>query len=384
MVTRSRVAALSVRDTVVRRPAGPEDVPAGPWAVTPTWLTGVLCREGDPVVSAVHYRHLSSGTSDRGFLDVRYDGVPSARLPNSIFIKSAFSYRTRLQSGITGGLEGEARYYARIQPTVPVLSPRGLFGRTDRRSGRAVVLMEDIARSRSATFGDAVRRPLDRSHADALVDTLATLHGSLWESDRFTGDLRWVPTSSKVQQRLDALVDFPSRVLAGLRRAVDIVPSVLVDHGPDLHQRLLQALHSDEGGPTTLLHADVHADNWFTTPDGGMGLFDWTALSRGRGERDLAYALASALTVEDRRAWERDLVQRYDEKVAQASGRRPDRNAAWDAYRRQTLHGLCYWLYTIGRGRFQPQMQPADTTRVNVERLAQATADLETLREPIG
>ena len=52
---------------------------------------------------------------------------------------------------------------------------------------------------------------------------------------------------------------------------------------------------------------------------------------------------------------------------------------AWLAYRQQMIHGLGYWLATIGVTRFQPTLQPHEVCVVNIERLSRAIDDLDTL-----
>jgi aminoglycoside phosphotransferase (APT) family kinase protein len=135
----------------------------------------------------------------------------------------------------------------------------------------------------------------------------------------------------------------------------------------------------DEGARLGLVHTDVHLGNWFVTPQRQMGLCDWAAVARGQGPRDLAYALMSALAIDDRRAWEDGLIERYAERVGEASGSRVAPADVRDAYRRQTMHGFCFWLYTLGSGGLQPATQAKETARLNIERMSQAVVDLETL-----
>lgn len=95
--------------------------------------------------------------------------------------------------------------------------------------------------------------------------------------------------------------------------------------------------------------------------------------------RDVAYALATHLTVEDRRAWERDLLARYFDRLTAAGCRVPTAGAAFLAYRQQMFHAMFMWLVTIGRYRLQPEMQPRDVTLESVRRTCQAAADLDSL-----
>jgi hypothetical protein len=43
------------------------------------------------------------------------------------------------------------------------------------------------------------------------------------------------------------------------------------------------------------------------------------------------------------------------------------------------MHGLFNWFFVDGAGPLQPSMQPDDLGRINVERMAVAVADLNTL-----
>jgi aminoglycoside phosphotransferase (APT) family kinase protein len=140
----------------------------------------------------------------------------------------------------------------------------------------------------------------------------------------------------------------------------------------------MHALTLDARAPMTVVHTDVHSGNWFTERDGSMGLLDCAAVARGQGARDLAYALTSALTVENRRAWEHDLVEQYTARLSEVSGTPHDAAEIFLAYRQQTLHGLGYWVYTLGHGALQPHMQPDAVSLINIERMATAVLDLDT------
>jgi hypothetical protein len=113
------------------------------------------------------------------------------------------------------------------------------------------------------------------------------------------------------------------------------------------------------------------------TKDGRMGLADWGALVKGQWGSDYAYAIMAALTPEDRRAWERELLELYLVKLAEAGATAPSFDAAWLHYRQQTFHGLTFWLYTIGYGRMQPQMQPDEICDVLVHRMTHAVTELK-------
>jgi hypothetical protein len=109
-----------------------------------------------------------------------------------------------------------------------------------------------------------------------------------------------------------------------------------------------------------------------------MGQHDWQAITRGQWALDVSYALSSALRIEDRRAWERELLEIYLETLA-AGGvvPIPSLDAALLAYRQQIFHAFVFWLFTVGRSPLQPKMQPDDASMANLERMAQAVVDLD-------
>jgi hypothetical protein len=86
--------------------------------------------------------------------------------------------------------------------------------------------------------------------------------------------------------------------------------------------------------------------NWYVTGDGRMGLYDWQCIVRGGWARDVAYALSSHLTAEQRRHWEHDLIDRYCGRLAEAGRDVPSPAAAFLAYRQQMMHGMTFWLMT--------------------------------------
>ncbi|MFC7642288.1 hypothetical protein ACFQX6_16035 [Streptosporangium lutulentum] len=100
---------------------------------------------------------------------------------------------------------------------------------------------------------------------------------------------------------------------------------------------------------------------------------------RGSWAYDVSYTIATGLAVEDRRAWERDLLAFYLERLDAAGGTAPDVEAAWLAYRRQMLWSYFGWLLSIGRSAIQPKFQPDSISLGILERASNALLDLDTL-----
>ncbi len=132
--------------------------------------------------------------------------------------------------------------------------------------------------------------------------------------------------------------------------------------------------------PRTLIHSDVHVSNWYRTADGQMGLSDWGCVAKGNGARDLAYALGTALTIEDRRAWEADLVEIYLDSFAAHGGTRPSIDDTLDLYRRHLVCALLMWTPTLCHSPLLPDMQPRDVSIAMIERITAALSDHEVLQ----
>jgi len=375
-----RIGAHVLYEHVRRpKPISLAEIPPSVEALTPEWLTAALCK-GYPGawVTEVSTSSGSDGSTTRRVLRIDYNDVGrAAGLPTSVFSKSTPKFTSRAVTVPAAALEYEALFYDRIRPGLDIDAPHGYYLAVDNRSGRSMFLMEDVAASRGVVFGDPTKHYIDRTRAEAIVSTLATLHGKLWESPRFAGDLAAVKDTVRWQIDVNDTIAFPKRTAIGFDRAEAVFPSVFRNRRNDIFAALMTSLELHGSAPTTLLHSDVHSRNWYLTPDGGMGLYDWQLLSRGSWAMDVAYALSSALTVEDRRAWERELITLYIDRLSAAGGPRLSADDAWLTYRQQPFHGLVFWLYTIGAGRMQPAMQPDEVSLANLERMTNMIVDLD-------
>lgn len=375
----ARVAGHVVHERLTRPVAHTaSDVPTGPAAFTTEWLTAVLCRNtpGARVVG-FNVADTSSGSTVRGRVELTYDAAgQAAGLPSSLWFKASPTFTTRMVTGLTGAARNEGLFYTRVRAGLNLLAPYGYHAGADAASCRSIVLLEDLARTRGASFGGPEERYVTRPMAESMARELAGYHAALWDSRRFAEDLRWVPSSLSWQQTVNAAIAFEKRTLIGIDRAADVSAPGFIEHRQDVWPAFMRSLKLNILGPQTLLHQDVHAGNWYTTTGGETGLYDWHCVARGGWALDVAYAFMSGLTVEDRHAWGRELLEYYLERLRAAGADGPGFDAAWLQYRQQTFHGLAFWLITIGAGRLQPDMQPVEISRANLSRMTAAVIDL--------
>jgi hypothetical protein len=110
-----------------------------------------------------------------------------------------------------------------------------------------------------------------------------------------------------------------------------------------------------------------------------MGLNDWQCSCKGSWGRDLSYAISTALSIENRRAWERDLVAYYVDQLHAAGAPKVDFDEAWRIYRQQTFTALAWWTGTLGQPPEAPKMQPPATSIEFITRISHALDDLDAL-----
>ena len=110
-----------------------------------------------------------------------------------------------------------------------------------------------------------------------------------------------------------------------------------------------------------------------------MGLTDWQRSCKGHWSRDLSYCISTALTVEQRRAWEQELLTYYLELMQRKGVPAINFDDAWLAYRAQMFGALAWWTGTLGQPPEAPAMQPRAASMTFIERMANAVHDLDSL-----
>ena len=302
------------------RPVSLRDVPPSTDHITDQWLTLALC-DGVPgaTVDSHELGPRNDGTSARRTLRVVYNEPGAeAGLSECLFTKSAPTFTTRLVSAAAGLSQIEASFYGLIRPELEIEAPITRYSAFDPISNRQMLIVDDVSMTRGATFGSILTRTLTKEQAGQVIDTLATLHARFWNARLGNRFGSWMPTSSDWMKRLNVTINAAQRTESGFERGQEVIPTELFARRGEVHAALMRSMEINVSGPQTMLHGDVHPGNWYVTDDGRMGLYDWQCMVRGGWARDIAYALASHLPTDDRRAWERELIARHGERLAEA------------------------------------------------------------------
>ncbi len=375
------VAAESSRiacQRLARAVRDPSPVPATPETISAEWLTRTLQRSFPGItVRDVKGMGGHSGTTARARLALEYGGrtTGAEAPPATMFVKlMPTNFDGELFAKLMNLGSNEVRFYAGLRDEVPLRTPICYGTALDERSGRFVILLEDLARN-GCHFTNA-SHPFDLDRMRNLTTSLAAMHARFWDSPRFSSDLSWVRTLAPRgrQRRLAKFV-----IQLGIRRALqrhgDLFPGEITSFAHAMRDSLDPLYDAWSRGPLTLVHGDTHAGNLFFPPDGKtVGFLDWQVVGRGHGIREIAYTMCNSFAGELRRRHEREIVELYVDALARGgvSGFGFDR--AWETYRLYAAYAWISIVVTLASG----TMQPSKIVVPALERVNRAVLDLDT------
>jgi hypothetical protein len=356
-------------------PRTAEELPTRYESITPEWLTAVLCaNHPGAAVTAVRLDRPDDGNSNRRriFIECNEAGR-AAGLPASVFCKATHGFANRVSAGLSGAIHGEVNFYNHVRRELSIEAPVCFYARVNDALNSLVMLADlgpDTTFCRHTT-------EITRARAENQMRLLAALHGRYLESAELGGRLKVFPTWRQFFGQLEDMFEQPCDI--GFGMAEEVIPARLFARRREIWPATVASVRAHEQLPSTLFHGDVHLRNWYIAPGGAMGLNDWQAACRGHWSRDVAYALATSLSVDDRRRWEGDLLAYYFEHLQQVAGRRLSFEGVFDAYRQQLMTVLAFWTITINPAPGMPDMQPRDATLEFIRRIAVAMDDLDVL-----
>lgn len=292
-----------------------------------------------------------AGTSSK--LRFEFDYVPGtdAGLPRRMLVKGGFAPHSDmfLAMHLT-----EMRYYRDIAPGAAFDTPSCFAVAEDPASGRAAVLLEDLA-ERQVRWLSALE-PLGWHEVAAFLDALADFAAQHWQSSELgTGArLAWVVDSysGEASEYIAHYLE-PDRWQTFMRLPrCAALPRRF--HNRDGMARLLQSLAQRLAvQPLTLSHGDTHLGNLYVNRDGTPGFLD-AQPRKAPWVKDFAYHLVAALDIEDRRTWERPLLARYLRRLAaHGAADVPSLEEAWADYREELAYGL--FIFMINESHFQTE-----------------------------
>lgn len=343
-------------------------IPPRPEDVTASWLAKALSTSGaETEVGAVAHEQLVHGAAAKLRVRLRYDANPRG-LPETLWIKCGWEEHGPLMREM-GVYAREALFYGELAAMTAVRAPRSWFSERDDQGG-SVIILEDLVTRGAELWACTQPRSLDEVRS--LLETLAALHAPFWQDPRLTrmpgvevlveaiGPKAAWPRQNGGQRLRDVVEGPRGALMPAYARAPERIERVF--------WRMVETLDRTNG--RTLLHGDPHPGNAFSDADGGAGLYDWQAISRGPWAFDVAYAAITAVSVADRRHGERDLLAHYlSALTAGGVEDAPGFEEAWDDFRRYIAHALFIWPTN------HTSHQAEENIRAMTERVAAAAAD---------
>jgi hypothetical protein len=310
--------------------------PEIPQDLTPEQITDYLRQSGHLPAGRVvkaDYEVIGTGKmGDNARYTLAYEGV-SADAPATLVGKfPASDEQARGMAGAQGAYYNEVMFYRELAPGTTMRTPAIYASELSEDRTSFLLLMEDMAPAEPGSqlkgetlehvrlaLAEAARLAAAYYDDDSLAGRDYVLSVARGDGGAFAGEL--------MRQSWPGFVD---RFGHGLSQEC-------IDFGERYVERTEHFMTRFQG-PKTLVHGDFRSENILFT-DQQATTVDWQTVGESSALTDAAYFLGGSVAIEDRRVWEKDLVERYRESLAR-EGVELDSRDCWEQYREFAMHGL--------------------------------------------
>jgi len=351
--------------------------------MTSEWLTSIVCSD-HPGAAVVSFQ---LDIPDTGFSDagpwnrcriyLEYNSAGSEQgLPRSIFCKATHNLTTRALLAFLGTSRAESIFYNSFRPLLDIEAPQAVFAQFDPLSFSALLVLADLREQVTEFCGHTTK--MTREHVEGQLALLARVHGSCHENARLKSSLKLLQSWPEFFSRM-GILDLKDGANRGFLAAEEVIPTALYRQFASIWPAAIASVERHSYLPQTLIHGDVHLKNWYFTKLGAVGLADWETASRGHWGRDIALAMCTALPVDERRAWEPELLRFYVDRLHAAGGPAVSVAEAWTHYRQQLMSALVWWTYMLSAEPGFPNLKRENSAIEFVRRAATAVHDAQSL-----
>lgn len=260
-------------------------------------------------------------------------------LPEHLLVKTTQSDSSLWYSNLRALYANELSFYEKLRPELHFEAPVSLGGAM-REDGLYVLAIEDV-RKRGAKFHTVLTDDVTAEHAYNVLDTLARLHATYWDTPRFNSDLNWLQTHVDGELETFLREQTSQSNELNISRYKREILGILNLTETQLHNYSIAVNEHQSRLPNTIVHGDPHLGNIYFLPDRKAGLIDFQCVVKGHAAHDIGYFINVALPVEVRRREERNLLDFYREKLIEYGVKEaPDRETLWLEYRRSIIWGI--------------------------------------------
>jgi hypothetical protein len=347
--------------------------------LTVAWLTAALQSGGrDVVVSDVRRRPLGEGIGMLSGLELLELTYERGEGPSTMAFKFPASNEANLAVAVAFDLyRREVLFYRDLSGLTPAACPEVYFAEIVGPADFAL-LLEDMSQYR---LGDQVEG-CGADDARLCMVELGQLHASFW-NDVERPELEFVPYLFP-SNHASALCEVAP---GGWDQTVEVFGDVITQNVRSIRDRYLAAIPAMQRwmttAPLTVAHGDFRMDNLFFGTDADhapMSILDWQGCLRAKAVQDIAYFLSGSVTIEARRAHERDLIGTWHDTLVRGGVRDYSAEQAWEDYRRALLYVWTVVIVIAGTLDATNERGRAWMTQM-VDRTVTAMADLDVLSQ---
>lgn len=347
------------------------DFPETAADISPAWLTEILHEQGclpqNSSVAAVESQLFGTGKmGDNARFTLTYEGKPGSAPATLVGKFPAADATARAMAGAQGAYYNESSFYSEVAPRTRIKTPKIYFNTVNEARDSFVILMQDMA---PAEVGDQFIGE-NRHHTELALKEAAQLAAAFYDQPEM-GDLDYVMATAR-----DDGGAFGE--------------ALLQEYWPQFLDRFGHSLNSDcrafgdlyvqnhchfvtrFAGPRTLAHGDFRSENILFNETSAT-VVDWQTLGESSALTDAAYFIGGSLTLDNRRNWERELVEFYRVSLADA-GVELATAACWEQYREYAMHALL--ITVLGASFSEPGERSDRMFTTMIQRHLQQCVDL--------
>jgi hypothetical protein len=324
------------------------------------WLRAVLQR---PDVTVTSVNRVGTGQMS---LTLRVCFRDESGHESSVITKIAAEDEQSRGIGVgMGAYQREVTFYNVLRDRIGGPLPERYAAVYDNAEGWFTLVMEDAV---GAEQGDQVAG-CDAATAEAAVRAIARVHAPVWND-------------VSVGAGEPFITDAPNPLNTALLEALlpgffERYDARISDEHKDVIRRYAAAADAHNAHrtePFGLVHADFRLDNMLFGGPRECLVVDWQSAQWGKSVVDVAYFIGGALSIEERREHEEDLVRAYHETLVSNGVSDFTWEQCWLEYRRQVFWGIAM---VIAPSMFVEQTERGDDMFMNwLQRTCQQAIDL--------
>jgi hypothetical protein len=311
------------------------DIPCTPEQLTPEWLTAALRDSGSltegQVVSVTHEIIGTGKMGDNARLTLSYDHESSA--PATLIAKLPATDETaRSMAGAMGAYYNEVMFYTHLAPQTDMRTPTIYANEVNAEGTEFVTLMEDLAPAEpgSQLIGESLE------HARMALREASRLAASFYRNEEIK-KLDYVTNAAAADggaQGAELMEQFWPVFVDRFGHGLDATSIEFGELYVPNHRKFATRFDGDK----TLVHGDFRCENLLFGSDTAT-VVDWQTVGVSSALTDAAYFLGGSVEIDQRREWERGLIDEYAGWMQEAG---VDLSAAecWEQYREFAMHGI--------------------------------------------